>query len=128
MSRPLFFYIIVIDIKMKNLDIEKIGTDLVIAHEKAQGREIFRPKFKGCGWDLCTGNPNETRYIEIKTTRSKKLTGRWLEKAGYNQFRMNPDFYIYGVTEVKEDGTGIITVYKPSDITIEEDIKYVLKF
>ena len=113
---------------MKNLDIEKIGTDLVIAYEKGQGREIFRSKYKGCGYDLCTGNQNETRYIEIKTTRSKKLTGRWLEKAGYNQLRMNPDFYVYSVTNIKEDGTGVITVYTAADITIEEDIKYVLKF
>ena len=113
---------------MKNLDIEKIGTDIVIAYEKKEGREIFRPKFRGCGWDLCTGNNKETRYIEIKTTCSKRLVGRWLEKAGHNQFIINPDFYIYGVTEIKEDGTGKLAIYKPSDITIVEEIKYVLTF
>lgn len=113
---------------MKNLDIEKIGTDIVIAHEKEQGREVFRPKYKGCGYDLCMGNNKETRYIEIKTTTQKKLVGRWLEKAGYNQFNMNPDFYIYGVTEIKQDGTGKLKEYRPSDITIVEEIKYVLKF
>jgi len=113
---------------MKNLDIEKIGTNIVIAYEKEQGREIFRPKYKGCGWDVSFGDDKETRYIEIKTTTSKRLVGRWLEKAGYNQLLINPDFYIYGVTEIKEDGTGKLTVYKPSDIVIEEEIKYVLKF
>jgi len=113
---------------MDNLHIEKIGTDIVIAHEKAEGREIFRPKYKGCGWDLCTGNENEIRYIEIKTTTQKKLTGRWLEKAGYNQFKTNKEFYIYGVTEIKQEGTGKLAIYKPSDIIIEEEIKYVLKF
>jgi hypothetical protein len=41
---------------MKNLDIEKIGTDLVIAYEKAQGREPFRPKYKGCGWTTINTN------------------------------------------------------------------------
>jgi len=128
LSRPLFYCTIGTDIKMKNLDIEKIGTDLVIAYEKAQGREPFRPKYKGCGWDLNFGNNKETRYIEIKTTRSKKLTGRWLEKAGYNQLRMNPDFYVYGVTDIKDDGTGTLTIHTAADITIEEDIKYVLKF
>jgi hypothetical protein len=113
---------------MTNLDIEKIGTEIVTAYEKTQGREIFRPKYKGCGYDLCTGNNKETRYIEIKTTRSKKLTGRWLEKAGYNQLQMNPDFYVYGVTDIKDEGTGILTIYTAADITIEEDIKYVMKF
>jgi len=113
---------------MTNLDIEKIGTDIVIAYENSQGRSSFRPKFKGCGWDVCFGNDKETRYIEIKTTRSKKLTGRWLEKAGHNQLQINPDFYVYGVTNIKDDGTGILTIYTAADITIEEDIKYVLKF
>ncbi len=111
-----------------NLDIEKIGTQIVIAYEKEQGREEFRPKYKGCGYDYCSGNDKETRYIEIKTTKSKKLTGRWLEKAGYNQLKLNPDFYVYGVTDIKEDGTGKLTIYTAADITIEEDIKYVLKF
>ena len=113
---------------MKNLDIEKIGTDIVMSFEAKEGRQSFRPKYKGCGWDICTGNDKETRYIEIKTTTQKKLVGRWLEKAGHNQFKMNPDFYIYGVTEIKQDGTGKLTVYRPSDILIEEEIKYVLKF
>jgi len=113
---------------MKNLEIEHIGTEIVKQYEESQKRFLFRPKYKGCGWDVCFGNEKETRYIEIKTTTSKRLVGRWLEKAGYNQLQFNPDFYIYGVTEIKEDGTGKLTVYKPSDIVIEEEIKYVLKF
>lgn len=113
---------------MNNLDIERIGTEIVKKYEESQGRFPFRKKYKGCGWDVSFGNDKETRYIEIKTTRSKKLTGRWLEKAGYNQLQINPDFYVYGVTNIKEDGTGILTVYTAADIVIEEDIKYVLNF
>lgn len=110
-----------------NLDIEKIGTDIVLAYERAQGRDISKIKTKGCGWDLCTANQNEIRYIEIKTTKSKKLVGRWLEHRGYDQFLNNPDFWIYGVTEIKEDGTGKLKVYSPKNIKITEDVKYVLK-
>ena len=113
---------------MTNLDIEKIGTDLVLEYERKNGRLPFKPKHPGCGWDICTANQNEIRYIEIKTSTQKKLVGRWLEKAGYNNLKNNPDFWIYAVTEVKEDGTGILTVYSPKDIVIEEDIKYVMKF
>lgn len=110
-----------------NLDIERIGTDVVLAYEHSQNRAVVKLKTKGCGWDLCTGNEKETRYIEIKTTKSKKLTGRWLEHKGYEQFCNNPDFWIYGVTEIKEDGTGKLKIYSPKDILITEDIKYVLK-
>ena len=85
---------------MTNLDIEKIGTDVVLAYEKEQGRLPFRTKYKGCGWDICTGNDKETRYIEIKTTKSKKLVGRWLEKAGYNQLKMNPDCFLRKYFEI----------------------------
>ena len=110
-----------------NLDIEKIGTTLVLSYEKSQGRVPIQSKTKGCGWDLCTGNEHEKRYIEIKTTRSKKLTGRWLEHKGYEQFLNNPNFWVYGVTEIKEDGTGKVKTYSPKKIVVTEDIKYVLK-
>lgn len=110
-----------------NLDIEKIGTYIVLNYERSQNRSIVELKTKGCGWDLCTGNNKEIRYIEIKTTRSKKLTGRWLEHKGYEQFKNNPNFWIYGVTEIKEDGTGKLKIYSPKNIQVTEDIKYVLK-
>lgn len=114
---------------IKNLDIERIGTDLVVAYEKTQGREIFRPKVKGCGWDLCTGNDKETRYIEVKATTKKRLEGRWLEKASHNQLQINPDFYIYVVTNIDENdiSKGDIKIYVKEDITITEEIKYMLK-
>jgi len=114
---------------IKNLDIEKIGMDLVIAYEKEQGRLIFRPKSKGCGWDLCTGNPKETRYIEVKATTKKRLEGRWLEKASHNQLQNNPDFYIYVITNIDENDVskGNIKIYTKEDITIVEEIKYMLK-
>ena len=110
-----------------NLDIERIGTNLVLDYERSQNRTVLKVKTKGCGWDICTGNDKEIRYIEIKTTCSKRLTGRWLEHKGYDQFKNNPDFWIYGVTEIKEDGTGKVKMYSPKNITITEDIKYVLK-
>jgi hypothetical protein len=110
-----------------NLDIEKIGTELVLKYEKEQQRNMLKNKTKGCGWDICTGNEKEIRYIEIKTTRSKKLTGRWLEHKGYDQFLNNPNFWIYGVTEIKEDGSGKVKTYSPKNIIVTEDIKYVLK-
>jgi Domain of unknown function (DUF3883) len=113
---------------MTNLDIEKIGTDLVLEYERKNQRLPFKTKYSGCGWDICTANKNETRYIEIKTSTQKKLVGRWLEKAGHNHLKTNPEFWIYAVTEIKEDGTGKLNIYTASDITIEEDIKYVMKF
>lgn len=110
-----------------NLDIEEIGTDIVLAYEHKQNRAVVKLKTKGCGWDVCTGNDKEIRFIEIKTTRGKKLTGRWLEHKGYEQFLNNPNFWIYGVTEIKEDGTGKLKIYSPKNIQITEDVKYVLK-
>jgi Holliday junction resolvase-like predicted endonuclease len=111
-----------------NLDIEKIGTKLVIEFEKEQGREILQQKYKGCGWDLCTSNDKETRFIEIKTSKSKKLVGRWIEKHGFEQLQNNPNFWVYSVTECKEDGTGIVKTYKGSDLQYKEEVKYVLSF
>lgn len=113
---------------MTNLDIEKIGTDLVLQYEQEQGRKQSKNKFSGCGWDLCTSNDSETRYIEIKTTTQKKLVGRWLEKAGYEHLKNNSNFWIYAVTEIKNDGTGKLAIYTAKDITIHEEIKYVMKF
>lgn len=114
---------------MRNLDIEKIGTDIIVAYEKKQGREIIKPKFKGCGWDLCTGDGNEIRFIEVKATKSKRVTGRWLEKAGHNQLQTNPHFYVYTVTDIQEnDNSGILNIYTKADIEITEEIKYMLKF
>jgi hypothetical protein len=115
---------------MDNPEIERIGTTIVIEYEKSQGRQPSSKKYPGCGWDLCFANPNtrDTRFIEVKTTTKKKLTGRWLEKAGYQELLNNPNFYIYGVTEVNEDGTGKLKIYTKDDITIKEDIKYVMSF
>jgi hypothetical protein len=114
---------------IKNLDIEKIGTDLVIAYEKIQGRDISKPKVKGCGWDLCTGDDKETRYIEVKATTKKRLEGRWLEKAGHNQLQTNPEFFIYVITNIDENdiSKGDIKIYTKEDVTIVEEIKYMLK-
>jgi hypothetical protein len=114
---------------IKNLDIERIGTDLVIAYEKSQGREICKPKVKGCGWDLCTGSGNETRYIEVKATTKRRLEGRWLEKASHNQLQTNPEFYIYTITNIDEHdiSKGDIKIYTREDVTIVEEIKYMLK-
>jgi len=113
---------------MTNLDIEKIGTQLVIEFEKQQGREILRQKYKGCGWDLCTGNKNETRFIEIKTSRSKKLKGRWIEKCGFEHLQNNSHFWVYSVTECQENGSGIVKPYKGSNLKYKEEIKYILSF
>jgi hypothetical protein len=114
---------------IKNLDIERIGTDLVIAYEKAQGRDISKPKVKGCGWDLCTGDDKETRYIEVKATTKKRLEGRWLEKAGHNQLQTNPEFFIYVITNIDENdiSKGDIKIYTKEDVSIVEEVKYMLK-
>lgn len=113
---------------MTNLEIERIGTLLVLEYEKSQGRRPLKEKFKGCGWDICTGNSLETRYIEIKTSRSKKLSGRWIEKKGWEQLKNNPDFWIYSVTEISSIPFGIIKTFKGSEIKIREEIKYILCF
>jgi hypothetical protein len=116
-----------------NIDIETIAVNLVLAKEAQEGRYSFIQKTRGCGWDLSTATKDhsEIRYIEIKSTKTKKLVGRWLEKAGYEHLKNNKNFWIYSVTECKEDGSGIIKKYNWDDLQkleIKEEIKYVVKF
>lgn len=113
---------------MTNIEIEKIGTNLVIEYEKENGRVVKQQKYRGCGWDICTGNENETRYIEIKTSKSKKLVGRWVEKQGFEQLKNNKDFWVYSVTECKENGTGAIKTYRGKDLKYKPETKYILQF
>lgn len=117
--------------KLKNLEIEDIATQLVIEYEKNQGRNILKPKQKGCGWDLCTSDGKETRYIEIKSTTKKNLTGRWIEKAGYSHLKNNPDFWVYAVVDCEENKQGKIIPLSPEqlkNVEIVEETKYIMKF
>lgn len=117
--------------KLRNEEIESIATQLVIAYEKQQGRDQFIKKTKGCGWDLCSKNNQEIRYIEIKSTKQKSLRGRWIEKMGREHMRSNQDFWVYAVVECKEDGSGRIIPISPDQLkTVEivEEVKYVMKF
>ena len=111
-----------------NIDIEKVGTSLVLKYESENGRVVKQQKYRGCGWDICTGNDQETRYIEIKTSKSKKLVGRWLERHGFEQLRNNKDFWVYSVTECDENGTGVIKTYRGKDLKYKLETKYVLEF
>jgi hypothetical protein len=117
--------------KLKNLEIETVATQLVINFEKEHGRSILKNKQKGCGWDLCTSDGNEIRYIEIKSTTGKKLTGRWIEKAGHEHLKNNLNFWIYAVVNCKENGEGrIITLnhQQLKKVEIVEETKYIMKF
>lgn len=117
--------------KLKNLEIENIATQLVIKYENEGGRKILKTKQKGCGWDLCTSDGKETRYIEIKSTSKKNLTGRWIEKAGYEHLKNNQDFWIYAVINCKDNGEGKIIALNHSQlkkVEIVEEIKYMMKF
>lgn len=115
---------------MKNLEIETVAVKLVLEHEKKEGRHIFKEKYKGCGWDVCSSDGINIRYIEIKSSKSKKLTGRWIEKAGYEHIKNNPNFWIYAVVNCKEDGSGNIIPINQTQLKnlgIVEEIKYILK-
>ena len=62
---------------MANLDTEKIGLDVVIAHEKREGR-VTVSRVRGCGFDLVSKREDgsDERHIEVKTTAKDRFTFR----------------------------------------------------
>jgi len=81
-----------------NKDIEQLGLDAVIKHEKKAGRTAKR--VHKCGYDLHSTADGQERHIEVKATSKSHFTFRWLEELEWNRAQNDSQFFLYLVTDV----------------------------
>ena len=94
---------------MANLDTEKIGLDVVTAHEKREGR-VTVSRVRGCGFDLVSKREDgsDERHIEVKTTAKDRFTFRWLEALEQQALESDDRFFLYLVTDVGSDSPRVL--------------------
>jgi len=113
----------IIDSMKSDADIEKIGMQIAMQHERSNNREPLDVSLENLGYDIVSKGPNETRYIEVKA-RAKKGDIALTQNEWFKAQRFASDYYLYIIYNASTKPS-LYIINNPSLLTPEERIESV---
>lgn len=86
-----------------NKKIKERSYEIVRQYEEKNGRKVESENYEKDGYDLKSislTEPREIRHIEVKGTKSNKISWRWLEQKQFDNIKNDPCFYLYFVKNI----------------------------
>jgi len=108
-------------------NIEKIGMELSMEHERKQGRNPKDVSNQNLGYDIKSTSKNETRYIEVKSRKNE--TNIQLTKNEWTKAKRFQDKYWLYIIYNATTNPKLIKIQNPTKKlkpTKKEEIKYII--
>lgn len=102
-------------------EVERIGMETVLAHERRHGREPLDVSQENLGYDVRSEGPGEVRYIEVKA-RAQPGPVTLTQNEWLMAHRLGQEYWLYVVT-VEPAGPKLWLLRNPARLPVEKKTK-----